>query len=184
MPPPLSAHRVRWPTPRKRDRANPVQQREEASICAAVLGISLASKEAPERLFCNTRTPGMGCWSRRGSRAHKEGHAWRRFCPVPRRDWYTSVDGDEGLAGELAEIRAADLRFSEREAGELLAASGIALSEGGTALLLQRTEGWAAGLWLGRRRFVLPPAGLSPSVTRRRCGPSCAPRPAARAGSR
>jgi LuxR family maltose regulon positive regulatory protein len=52
------------------------------------------------------------------------------------------------LAGELAEIRAADLQFSEREAGELLAASGIALSEGGTALLRQRTEGWAAGLRL------------------------------------
>jgi LuxR family transcriptional regulator, maltose regulon positive regulatory protein len=52
------------------------------------------------------------------------------------------------LAGEVAEIRAADLQFSEREAGELLAASGIALSEGGTALLRQRTEGWAAGLRL------------------------------------
>jgi LuxR family transcriptional regulator, maltose regulon positive regulatory protein len=52
------------------------------------------------------------------------------------------------LAGELAEIRAADLQFSEREAGELLAASGIALSKAGTALLRQRTEGWAAGLRL------------------------------------
>jgi LuxR family maltose regulon positive regulatory protein len=52
------------------------------------------------------------------------------------------------LAGELAEIRAADLRFSEFETGELLAASGIALSEAGTALLQQRTEGWAAGLRL------------------------------------
>ena len=52
------------------------------------------------------------------------------------------------LAGELAEIRAADLRFSEREAGELLAASGIALSTAGTARLWQRTEGWAAGLRL------------------------------------
>ena len=52
------------------------------------------------------------------------------------------------LAGELAEIRAADLRFSERETRELLAASGIALSEAGTALLHQRTEGWAAGLRL------------------------------------
>jgi LuxR family transcriptional regulator, maltose regulon positive regulatory protein len=50
------------------------------------------------------------------------------------------------LAGELAEIRAADLRFSERETSELLAASGIALSEAGAALLHQRTEGWAAGL--------------------------------------
>jgi LuxR family transcriptional regulator, maltose regulon positive regulatory protein len=52
------------------------------------------------------------------------------------------------LAGELAEIRAADLRFSERETRELLDASGIALSEAGVALLHQRTEGWAAGLRL------------------------------------
>jgi LuxR family transcriptional regulator, maltose regulon positive regulatory protein len=52
------------------------------------------------------------------------------------------------LAGELAEIRAADLRFSERETRELLDASGIALSAAGAALLHQRTEGWAAGLRL------------------------------------
>jgi len=52
------------------------------------------------------------------------------------------------LAGELAEIRAADLRFTERETRELLDASGIALSETGAALLHQRTEGWAAGLRL------------------------------------
>ncbi|HEV2255229.1 MAG TPA: LuxR C-terminal-related transcriptional regulator [Streptosporangiaceae bacterium] len=52
------------------------------------------------------------------------------------------------LAGELAEIRGEDLRFSERETRELLDASGITLSEAGTALLHQRTEGWAAGLRL------------------------------------
>ena len=52
------------------------------------------------------------------------------------------------LAGELAEIRAADLRFSEAETRELLDASGITLSEAGAALLYQRTEGWAAGLRL------------------------------------
>jgi LuxR family transcriptional regulator, maltose regulon positive regulatory protein len=52
------------------------------------------------------------------------------------------------LAGQLAEIRAADLRFTERETRELLAASGIALSEAGAALLHERTEGWAAGLRL------------------------------------
>jgi LuxR family transcriptional regulator, maltose regulon positive regulatory protein len=52
------------------------------------------------------------------------------------------------LAGELAEIRAADLRFTERETRELLDASGIALSGSGAALLHQRTEGWAAGLRL------------------------------------
>jgi LuxR family transcriptional regulator, maltose regulon positive regulatory protein len=52
------------------------------------------------------------------------------------------------LAGELAEIRAADLRFSESETRELLDASGITMSEAGAALLHQRTEGWAAGLRL------------------------------------
>jgi LuxR family transcriptional regulator, maltose regulon positive regulatory protein len=52
------------------------------------------------------------------------------------------------LAGELAELRAADLRFSEHETRELLDASGIMLSEAGVALLYQRTEGWAAGLRL------------------------------------
>jgi LuxR family transcriptional regulator, maltose regulon positive regulatory protein len=52
------------------------------------------------------------------------------------------------LAGELAEIRAADLRFTERETRELLDASGIGLSDAGVALLHQRTEGWAAGLRL------------------------------------
>ena len=52
------------------------------------------------------------------------------------------------LAGELAEIRAADLRFSERETRELLDASGIMLSDAGVGLLYRRTEGWAAGLRL------------------------------------
>ncbi len=52
------------------------------------------------------------------------------------------------LAGELAEIRAADLRFSGHETRELLDASGIMLSQAGVALLYQRTEGWAAGLRL------------------------------------
>ncbi len=52
------------------------------------------------------------------------------------------------LAGELAEIRAADLRFTELETRELLGASGVTLSAAGAALLHQRTEGWAAGLRL------------------------------------
>jgi LuxR family transcriptional regulator, maltose regulon positive regulatory protein len=52
------------------------------------------------------------------------------------------------LADELAEIRAGDLRFTERETHELLAASGIALSDAGTTALHQRAEGWAAGLRL------------------------------------
>ena len=52
------------------------------------------------------------------------------------------------LAGELAEIRAGDLQFTERETRELLASSGIGLSAAGSAALHRRTEGWAAGLRL------------------------------------
>ena len=52
------------------------------------------------------------------------------------------------LAGDLAEIRAAQLRFTEHETRRLLAAAGIALPEHTAAMLYQRTEGWAAGLRL------------------------------------
>jgi LuxR family maltose regulon positive regulatory protein len=52
------------------------------------------------------------------------------------------------LAGDLAEIRAAQLRFAEHETRQLLAAAGIALPEHVAAMLHQRTEGWAAGLRL------------------------------------
>jgi LuxR family maltose regulon positive regulatory protein len=52
------------------------------------------------------------------------------------------------LADEIAELRAGDLRFTERETRELLAASKIILSDAGVAALYRRTEGWAAGLRL------------------------------------
>ena len=52
------------------------------------------------------------------------------------------------LAGEMTEVRAADLRFSLDETRELLAASGIACSEESSVKLHARTEGWAAGLRL------------------------------------
>jgi LuxR family transcriptional regulator, maltose regulon positive regulatory protein len=61
------------------------------------------------------------------------------------------------LAGDLAEIRAADLRFSERETRALLDASGIAVSDSGVALLHQRTEGWAAGLRLAVLSLAVHP---------------------------
>jgi LuxR family transcriptional regulator, maltose regulon positive regulatory protein len=56
------------------------------------------------------------------------------------------------LAGELTELRASDLRFSVEEMKALLRGSGITLSDGGIALLYERTEGWAAGLRWPRSR--------------------------------
>jgi LuxR family transcriptional regulator, maltose regulon positive regulatory protein len=52
------------------------------------------------------------------------------------------------LAGEVAELRAVDLRFTASETRELLAASEVSLSDAGAAALYERTEGWAAGLRL------------------------------------
>jgi LuxR family transcriptional regulator, maltose regulon positive regulatory protein len=52
------------------------------------------------------------------------------------------------LEGELAEIRADDLRFSVAEAGQLMAAAGVDLADPVLAALHERTEGWAAGLRL------------------------------------
>jgi len=52
------------------------------------------------------------------------------------------------LDGGLAELRAADLRFTRAEAGELFAAAGVELDEPTLAVLHERTEGWAAGLRL------------------------------------
>ena len=52
------------------------------------------------------------------------------------------------LEGELAEIRAGDLRFTLAEAGQLLASAGAGLPDPVLRLLWERTEGWAAGLRL------------------------------------
>jgi LuxR family transcriptional regulator, maltose regulon positive regulatory protein len=77
------------------------------------------------------------------------------------------------LAGELADIRAADMRFTERETRQFLEASGIALPEAAIARLHQRTEGWAAGLRLAAmslagsqdpERFVAEFSGSSRTV--------------------
>src|SRR6185437_11678049 len=52
-------------------------------------------------------------------------------------------------AGELAEIRARELRFSPPEAAALVyAVCGVELSEPDLASLVERTEGWPAGVYL------------------------------------
>ena len=50
--------------------------------------------------------------------------------------------------GQLAEVRAADLRFTADEAAVLLQAAAAALPDASVAALAARTEGWAAGLHL------------------------------------
>jgi LuxR family maltose regulon positive regulatory protein len=52
------------------------------------------------------------------------------------------------VAGQLAELREAELAFTLEEAGALLADHGVELSRADLTLLWRRTEGWAAGLRL------------------------------------
>jgi LuxR family transcriptional regulator, maltose regulon positive regulatory protein len=52
------------------------------------------------------------------------------------------------LAGQMYEIRAADLAMTRSEAHALLSAHGVRLASRDVGLLTQRTEGWAAGLRL------------------------------------
>jgi LuxR family maltose regulon positive regulatory protein len=52
------------------------------------------------------------------------------------------------VAGQLTEIRAAELAFNPAEAAGLLAGLGVRLPDGELHSLWKRTEGWAAGLRL------------------------------------
>ncbi|GAA3349269.1 LuxR C-terminal-related transcriptional regulator [Amorphoplanes nipponensis] len=63
-------------------------------------------------------------------------------------------------AGELSEIRTADLAFTVAEATELLSGQGVLLPPDEVALLVRRTEGWAVGLQLAAA-FVAGPGGGS-----------------------
>jgi LuxR family maltose regulon positive regulatory protein len=61
------------------------------------------------------------------------------------------------LAGELTEIRSADLRFTLQETEAMLSGLGIDLSAAGLAQLHGRTEGWAAGLRLAMMSLAAHP---------------------------
>jgi LuxR family maltose regulon positive regulatory protein len=53
------------------------------------------------------------------------------------------------VTGDMAEIRVADLQFTDQEASELLNGSmGLRLAAEDVERLAERTEGWAAGLYL------------------------------------
>jgi LuxR family maltose regulon positive regulatory protein len=70
---------------------------------------------------------------------------WLRFVLATRRDIRLGLHRLR-LEGELTEIRGPDLRFTVAEAEELFDAAGVHLPELGP--LVERTEGWAAGLRL------------------------------------
>jgi LuxR family transcriptional regulator, maltose regulon positive regulatory protein len=70
-----------------------------------------------------------------------------RFVVLTRRDLRLGLHRLR-LEGELTEIRAEELRFTSEEARLLFNAAGLQLSESAIGLLVERTEGWVAGLRL------------------------------------
>lgn len=75
------------------------------ALCAAVLGISLTSEEAPERSFCSTRRPEWVAGAVAGA-GRQGGPRLAQILPGLARDWYTGVDGGEGPAGARVGITA------------------------------------------------------------------------------
>jgi LuxR family maltose regulon positive regulatory protein len=66
------------------------------------------------------------------------------------------------LAGQLLELRAADLAMTPAETREVLSGHGVTLTEPDLAALVTRTEGWAAGVRLSAMRMegAEDPGGL------------------------
>jgi LuxR family maltose regulon positive regulatory protein len=57
------------------------------------------------------------------------------------------------LAGQMLELRAADLAMTPTEVGQVLAAHGVSLPKPDFDVLVARTEGWAAGVRLSAMRM-------------------------------
>jgi LuxR family maltose regulon positive regulatory protein len=81
------------------------------------------------------------------------GHAIERLPTNARLVASTRSDPAIGLARlrarrALAEVRARELAFTVDEASELILRAGIGLSSGSVEVLVERTEGWPAGLYL------------------------------------
>ena len=108
-----------------------------------------------------------GRWAAEGSRRlllidHRDAlsrTAWRRLAELVDADRSTTVAvatrvdpplpmGRLAIAGELTEIRAKDLRWTEPEMRALLRHAGVDLDEKAVDLLRARTAGWSAGLRL------------------------------------
>ena len=95
-------------------------------------------------------------------------HAIERLPANARLVASTRSDPDIGLARlrarrALAEIRADQLAFTVDETHELIASEGVELSSESVELLVERTEGWPAGLYLAAlwlRELDDPEAGV------------------------
>ena len=68
-------------------------------------------------------------------------------------------------SGRMAELRAADLRFTEDEAGRFLETAGLRLRSEDVQALESRTEGWIAGLQMAALSMQIAPTRRASSGT-------------------
>jgi LuxR family transcriptional regulator, maltose regulon positive regulatory protein len=114
----------------------------------AELASVLARRDTPVVLVLDDFRPAVGSVLVTGmAYLLKLARPWLRLVITSRRDLPLPLHRHR-LTGDLTEIRAEDLAFSERETDQLLAQHGVVLSRDSVRALRDRTEGWAAGLRL------------------------------------
>lgn len=148
LPPPTDLLRPVSPEPTGTAGSGRLATAAERPLLVAALAAGLAAREEPVVLVLDDFQPDTGSPVARGM-ASLLRHAAPalRLVVVSRRDPPLHLHRYR-LAGELAELRTADLAFDDRETAALLAQHGVEAARPVVSALRMRADGWAAGLRL------------------------------------
>nr|WP_257584197.1 LuxR C-terminal-related transcriptional regulator [Streptomyces sp. TLI_146] len=148
LPAPANVLRPEPPAPTGSAGSGPLATAAERPLLVAALAAGLAARKDPVVLVLDDFQPDTGSPVARGM-ASLLRHAAPalRLVVVSRRDPPLHLHRYR-LAGELAELRTADLAFDDRETASLLAQHGVAVARPVVSALRTRADGWAAGLRL------------------------------------
>ncbi|MEV0209480.1 LuxR C-terminal-related transcriptional regulator [Streptomyces sp. NPDC050788] len=120
----------------------------ERPLLVASLAAALAARKEPVVLVLDDFQPETGSPVARGTaRLLRHAGPVLRLVVLSRRDPPLHLHRHR-LAGELTELRTADLAFDDRETAALLAQHGVEVSRSAVSTLRERADGWAAGLRL------------------------------------
>lgn len=120
----------------------------ERPVLVASLAAALAARKEPVVLVLDDFQPEAGSpVARATARLLRHAGPVLRLVVLSRRDPPLHLHRHR-LAGELTELRTADLAFDDRETSALLAQHGVEVSRPAVSTLRRRADGWAAGLRL------------------------------------
>ncbi|NUT25868.1 MAG: LuxR family transcriptional regulator [Streptomyces sp.] len=120
----------------------------ESPLLIAALAAALARRTAPVVLVLDDFQPDAGSPVARGTACLlRHAGPTLRLVVTSRRDPPLHLHRYR-LAGELTELRTADLAFDDRETAALLAQHGVHVPRPVVSTLRKRADGWAAGLRL------------------------------------